>query len=65
MITGEVVDSAMKVHSILGPGLLEGAYEACLCHELRKRGLRVESQVQLPIVYDGALLSQRLRGKVM
>jgi GxxExxY protein len=40
-ITGIVVDSAIKVHSALGPGLLESVYEACLAHELRKRGLRV------------------------
>lgn len=43
----------MKVHSALGPGLLESAYEACLMHELRKAGLRTESQVALPVVYDG------------
>ena len=38
-ISGAVVDSAMKVHTALGPGLLEGVYEACLVHELRKRGI--------------------------
>ena len=43
----------MKVHTLLGPGLLESAYESCLVHELRKRGLKVESQVALPVVYDG------------
>jgi len=47
-VSGIVLDSAMKVHSALGPGLLESAYEMCLIRELRKRGLRVESQV--PIV---------------
>jgi GxxExxY protein len=52
-ITGEVVDAAMKVHSVLGPGLLESAYEACLTYELRKRGLTVVVQQPLPIVYDG------------
>jgi GxxExxY protein len=55
-ITGTVIDSAMKVHSILGPGLLEGAYEACLQHELAGRGLKVESQALLPVNYDGTLL---------
>ncbi|MEJ7812445.1 MAG: GxxExxY protein [Gemmatimonadaceae bacterium] len=49
-----VVDGAMRVHSALGPGLLEGAYEACLAHELRNRGLRVRTQQPLPVVYDGA-----------
>jgi GxxExxY protein len=51
--TGQVVDAAMRVHSALGPGLLEGAYEACLAHELRKRGLHVRVQALLPIAYDG------------
>ena len=43
----------MKVHTILGPGLLESAYEACLVHELEKRGLRVQSQVAMPVYYEG------------
>jgi GxxExxY protein len=52
-ISGAVVSAAMKVHSLLSPGLLESAYEACLVHELRKQGLRVASQVGLPVIYDG------------
>ena len=52
-VSGSVVDAAMKVHTALGPGLLESAYEACLLHELRKRGRKVLSQVALPVVYDG------------
>lgn len=52
-VSGQVVDAAMKVHTALGPGLLESAYEGCLLHELRKRGLRVLKQVELPVVYDG------------
>jgi GxxExxY protein len=52
-ITGTVVTAAMKVHSQLGPGLLESAYEACLAHELRKQGLRVAQQVGLPVIYHG------------
>src|SRR5260370_32834545 len=55
-VSGSVVDAAMAVHTALGPGLLESAYEACLAHELRKRGFRVESQVALPVVYDGVRL---------
>ena len=51
-ISGEVVDAAIKVHTHLGPGLLESAYQACLAYELRKRGLEVQTQVELPIVYD-------------
>jgi GxxExxY protein len=51
--SGQVVDAAMKVHSALGPGLLESAYQACLAHELRKRGLTVRAQHPVPIIYDG------------
>lgn len=51
-ISAQVIDAAMKVHTALGPGLLESAYEGCLLHELRKRGLRALSQVVLPVVYD-------------
>jgi len=52
-IPGAVITAAMKVHSHLGPGLLESAYEACLAHELRKPGLGVAQQVGLPVIYDG------------
>lgn len=52
-VTGSIVSASMKVHSLLGPGLLESAYQACLAHELRKRGLKVGCQVGLPVVYDG------------
>jgi GxxExxY protein len=51
-ISGAIVDAAMKVHSALGPGLLESAYAACLRHELIKRGLKVASEVPVPVVYD-------------
>ena len=55
-ISGEVVDSAMKVHTALGPGLLESAYQACLAYELRKRGLNVSVQLDRPIVYEDVLI---------
>ena len=48
-----IVDAIIQVHRLLGPGLLESTYQACLAHELRKRGLRVECEVTLPICYDG------------
>ena len=51
-ITGKIIDAAMKVHTTLGPGLLESAYQACLAYELRKRGLTVDVQLELPIEYD-------------
>ena len=52
-LTRQIIGAAMRVHTLLGPGLLESAYHACLVHELRKQGLRVESQVGLPVIYDG------------
>jgi len=52
-VTGQIVDAAIKVHSALGPGLLESAYEACLAFELSRRGLRVQRQAELPVRYDG------------
>jgi GxxExxY protein len=55
-ISHAVISGALKVHSALGPGLLESAYEACLAHELRKAGFKVETQVGLPVVYDGIRL---------
>ena len=53
IISGLIIEAAMKVHSTLGPGLLESTYEACLIHELRKMGLKAVSQRILPIEYDG------------
>ena len=52
LISGAIVDAAMKVHSRLGPGLLEGVYEAVLKHELQLRKLKVLSQVAFPVVYE-------------
>jgi GxxExxY protein len=60
-ISGAVVDAAMKVHSALGPGLLESAYAICLKHELMKRSLKVASEVPLPVVYDGVRLEAGYR----
>ena len=52
-VAREIVDSAVKVHRALGPGLLESAYQQCLAHELRKRELQVVCEVTLPVIYDG------------
>src|SRR5262245_27861765 len=60
-ISGAIVDAAMKVHSRLGPGLLESAYEACLEFELVHRELQVESQVKLPIRYGDLLIEAGYR----
>jgi GxxExxY protein len=59
--TGQVLDSAIKVHSMLGPGLLESAYRLCLAHELRKRGFVVQLEVPLSIVYDGITIDAGYR----
>ena len=61
IISGKVVEAALAVHSALGPGLLEGVYEICLFHELQKRGLKAERQVNLPVIYDGLILEAGLR----
>jgi len=52
-LTGRIIGCAMKVHSSLGPGLLESAYEACLEYELKRSGMRVERQKPLPVIYEG------------
>jgi GxxExxY protein len=60
-VSGQIVDAAMKVHSALGPGLLESAYEACLLFELHKRGLKAVNQVQLPVVYESVKIDAGYR----
>jgi GxxExxY protein len=55
-ITGEIIGAAIEVHRELGPGLLESAYEQCLCHELSLRGLTFERQAPLPVAYKGVRL---------
>jgi GxxExxY protein len=56
-----VIDAAFKVHTALVPGLLESVYETCLAHELRERGAKFESQITLPIIYDGITVESGLR----
>jgi GxxExxY protein len=56
-----VVDAAFKVHTTLGPGLLESVYSICLAHELRLRGFLVQRELKLPIVYEGIILEGALR----
>ena len=60
-ITGQIVDAAMKVHTRLGPGLLESAYEVCLAYELRQRNLNVATQVALPVKYGDVELDAGYR----
>jgi GxxExxY protein len=50
-LTHEIIGAEIEVHRLLGPGLLESAYEECLCHELKLRNLGVQRQVPVPVVY--------------
>lgn len=60
-----IVDSAYNVHKKLGPGLLEKIYEVCFCHELTKRKLSYQRQVNIPIIYDGITFEEGLRLDVL
>ncbi len=60
-----IVEAAFAVHKNLGPGLLESVYEACFCHELKKRGFQPERQKPVPLIYDGELLEDELRLDVL
>jgi len=55
-LTECIIGAAIEVHRALGPGLLESAYEECLCHELHLRGISFERQVPLPVEYKGVKL---------
>jgi GxxExxY protein len=60
-IATAIVDAALKIHKILGPGLLESVYEVVLAYELQKRGRRVAQQVGLPLQYEGVKLELGFR----
>jgi GxxExxY protein len=64
-LTGQIVDAAYKVHTTLGPGLLESVYEAVMAHELRKRGFQVVRQVGIPIVYEEVELDEGFRADLI
>jgi len=55
-LSNVVIGAAIDVHKILGPGLLESAYETCLCHELGLRGIEYQKQLKLPVEYKDVLL---------
>jgi GxxExxY protein len=55
-LTERVIGACIEIHKVLGPGLLESAYEECLCHELRLAGLEFERQKPLPVSYKGVRL---------
>ena len=60
-----IVDAAYQVHKKLGPGLLEKIYETCFCHELHKKGLSYQRQVNVPIEYDEIIFDEGLRLDVL
>lgn len=64
-ISKVVFECALKVHQTLGPGLLESAYEECLCYEIGKHNLKVEKQKALPLVYDDIRLDAGYRIDVL
>lgn len=61
LVSGAVVDAAFQVHKTLGPGLLESVYEQCICYELQRRGIPFQSQLSLPVLYDGIQIESGLR----
>lgn len=60
-----IVNAAFHVHKTLGPGLLERVYEACFCHVLFKKGLKVQRQIDIPIVFEDLTFDEGLRLDVM
>ncbi|MBK9445473.1 MAG: GxxExxY protein [Betaproteobacteria bacterium] len=61
VLASSVVDAAFKIHTVLGPGLLESAYQGCLEIELGKRGVAFASQCLLPIRYEGVVIKDAYR----
>lgn len=59
-ISGRIIAAALKVHTAIGPGVLESVYQTCLFHELKIAGLAVQAQAALPVVYDGLHFGFRL-----
>lgn len=64
-LTGRILQAAFRVHTLMGPGLLESVYEAALTHELRKAGLLVTTQVEVPAVFDGIKLDIAFRADMI
>lgn len=60
-LTNKIIGCAIEVHKILGPGLLESAYQECLHYELKKAGLKVEKEIPMPIIYKEIKLEHGYR----
>ena len=65
IISGQIVDAAMQVHTRLGPGLLESIYERVLAYELEKRGLKADRQVAIPLRYDNLSFEEGFRADLI
>jgi GxxExxY protein len=64
-ISGEIVDAAYHIHTRFGPGLFESVYETLMAHELKKKGLNAEQQVEVPFEYDGLQFSSAFRADLI
>jgi GxxExxY protein len=64
-ITAQIIETAIEIHRKIGPGLLESAYSKILAFELRKRGLNVEAEVLIPVVWDGLVVDEGFRADLI
>ena len=64
-LTRRVIGLAMKVHTFIGPGVYEGIYEDCLCHEMGRNGIPFRRQVELPLIYEGLRFARTYRADVI
>lgn len=64
-ISGIIVDRSVKIHQALGPGLLESVYQRILAYELRKAGLKVETEVPIPVEWDGHVIDESFRADLI
>lgn len=61
ILSKEIVDSSYQVHKEMGPGLLESVYQSCMIYELESRGIKVDSEVVMPLYYKGNILANKYR----
>ncbi len=64
-VTGNIIDCCIKIHRVLGPGLLESVYEEVLAYELKKKGLLCERQVEVPVFYDELKMDLGFRADII
>jgi GxxExxY protein len=64
-LASQIIDIAISIHRVLGPGLLESVYEKCFCYELDKRGISYARQQTVPLVYDNFMIDEALRLDLM